>query len=120
MGMKTYTYAVGWACVSEGRHRIIWHNDPDIGGSFECGEDVHSIKAKVLNILKQYSTSAYEWDYAATGYCGADKDGHWIDANRDIEVNVWACCDNKKGNMVRIRAFEDWNSWLSAMMMLQH
>ena len=116
--MKTYSYAVDWARVKDGRQRISWHNDPNGGGTFECAEDVNKIMENVLKVLRKYSTCAYEWNHAATCVCEEREDGRWADVCRDIEVAAWAPCDCSmgKGNMVRVRAIEDWNSWFDRAM----
>ena len=113
--MKTYAYSIDWARVAKKGGRMVWHNDATLGGSFKAPEDVKKIKGCVVRELRKYTAAPYEWDYAATGATEADSKGILKDVLKDIEVNAFAPCNNKKGNMVRVRACEDWNSWVCSI-----
>ena len=110
--MKTYAYSIDWARVGKKGRQIIWHNDPTLGGTFTVPEDVNKIKGRVVRELHKYTSASYEWDYAATGETEVDSRGVLKDVLKDIEVNAFAPCKNSKGNMVRVRACEDWATWV--------
>ena len=110
--MKTYRYSVSWAKVKKNGDQIIWHLDPILGGTFKCAEDVNKIKSIVVRELRKITSAPYEWDYAGTGAAEVDSSGVRVDVLKDVEVNAWAPCNNKKGNMVRVLACEDWDAWV--------
>ena len=109
---KDYSYAIDWAVASPQQPKLIWHNEPGGGGSFVCEEKVDDIRDEAVKILRQYTQGNYAWDYAATSACEHDKTGACFEAMKDIELSVIAPCQQPKGNMIRVRISEDWNSCL--------
>lgn len=109
---KIYSYAIDWAVVRGRQPKPIWHNEPGAGGTFNCEEDVETIRVETVKVLRQYTQNDYAWEYAAADACEHDETGVRHDTMKDIEVAVIAPCQQPKGNMIRIRATEDWNSWI--------
>ena len=83
-----------------------------LGGTFKCAEDVNKIKSLVVRELRKITSAPYEWDYAGTGAVEVDSRGARAEVLKEIEVNAFAPCKNKKGNMVKVRACEDWDTWV--------
>lgn len=109
---KTYKYCVDWATVSGKQAKLTWHNDPSKSGTFLCQEDVASLKIEVTKQLRTYTSSSIVWKEAYFEELLPDENGNYQARQTEIEVSGFAPCTGQpNGDMVRVRASEDWSSW---------
>lgn len=118
---KTYKYCVDWATVSGKHAKLTWHNDPSKSGTFVCQEDVASLKIEVAKLLRTYTSSSVAWEEAYFEEQLPDENGNYRERQTEVEVSGFApCTGQSNGNMVRVRASEDWNSWQQNILKLSN
>lgn len=114
---KTYTITVDRAKAQTFSKGLIWHNDKDSTKTVQCEESIEDVKKKVLDEIRQF----VEQDriFVSVAYTeDVDLDlsvNARVEKPSDLEVIAIGCC-TKAGQRcdewIRVRAFEDWNSWI--------
>ena len=116
--MKKYMIATDWARVPKGHKLFVWHNDPDSNHTVECEEDVSLLKKIVADEIAKHAhrsdTTIVHGELETLMYNQTLR--AYLNTVSDISIKATAPCKDGKsqfGNWVRVRAFEDWFSWIN-------
>ena len=114
---KTYTLTTDWAKDAGEHIPVIWHNDPNSSFTIDCEESIEELKEHVLNEVKKNADTS-----KAIVFRGFTEEtifdtnvNMYVDREVELELTAIARCEKCKqkfGTWVRVRAFEDWQSWL--------